>query len=60
AAPRRPGDPACVAACADKIRRVLDWQPKHNDLDEIINTTITWEKQRSNWGREKHLNMAYT
>ncbi|MBE9001638.1 UDP-glucose 4-epimerase GalE [Nostoc sp. LEGE 12447] len=59
AAPRRPGDPACVEACADKIRRVLGWQPKHNDLDEIIDTTITWEKHKSNLARQRHLNMAY-
>jgi UDP-glucose 4-epimerase len=58
AAPRRPGDPACVAACADKIRLVLGWQPKHNDLDEIIDTTITWEKKKINLARQKHLSMA--
>lgn len=45
-APRRPGDPACVVACADKIRKVLGWQAKHNDLDKIIHTTIAWEMQR--------------
>ncbi|WP_445631833.1 UDP-glucose 4-epimerase GalE [Nostoc sp. DSM 114167] len=59
AAPRRPGDPACVAACADKIYRVLGWQPKHNDLDEIINTTIAWEKHKSNLASQRHINMAY-
>nr|NDJ24812.1 UDP-glucose 4-epimerase GalE [Nostoc sp. B(2019)] len=45
-APRRPGDPACVVACADKIRKVLGWQAKHDDLDKIIHTTIAWEMQR--------------
>ncbi|MDF5707618.1 MAG: UDP-glucose 4-epimerase GalE [Nostoc sp. S4] len=59
AAPRRPGDPARVEACADKIRRVLGWQPKYNDLDEIIYTTISWEKERIKLPRQGILNIAY-
>jgi len=43
---RRPGDPACVTACADKIREVLGWRPKYDDLDQIVATTFTWEKQQ--------------
>ncbi|MCZ2203170.1 MAG: polysaccharide biosynthesis protein [Cylindrospermopsis raciborskii PAMP2012] len=42
----RPGDPACVTADAQKIKQVLNWQPKHEDLDEIIASTIDWEKSR--------------
>ncbi|NLQ06436.1 UDP-glucose 4-epimerase GalE [Cylindrospermopsis raciborskii] len=42
----RPGDPACVTADAQKIKEVLNWQPKHEDLDEIIASTIDWEKSR--------------
>ncbi|BAZ48940.1 UDP-glucose 4-epimerase [Nostoc sp. NIES-4103] len=45
-AQRRLGDPACVTACADKIRQVLGWQPKYNDLDKIIYTTLAWEMRR--------------
>jgi UDP-glucose 4-epimerase len=41
---RRPGDPACVTACADKIQQVLNWQPKYNDLDNIIYSFLAWEK----------------
>jgi len=37
---RRPGDPACVIASADKIRQVLGWQPKYNNLDQIVATTL--------------------
>ncbi|MBW4561964.1 MAG: UDP-glucose 4-epimerase GalE [Mojavia pulchra JT2-VF2] len=40
---RRPGDPACVTACAEKIRQVLGWKPKHNNLDDIVYTTLAWE-----------------
>ncbi|WP_445637275.1 UDP-glucose 4-epimerase [Nostoc sp. DSM 114161] len=45
---RRPGDPAIVTACANKIRQVLGWQPKYNHLDTIIFTTLAWDKQRQN------------
>ncbi len=43
---RRPGDPASVLACADKIRQVLKWQPKYDNLDEIVQTTLAWEISR--------------
>ena len=43
---RRPGDPACVTACADKIRQVLNWQPKHNNLDNIIYSHLAWETRK--------------
>ncbi|MEH1869829.1 MAG: UDP-glucose 4-epimerase GalE [Nostoc sp.] len=42
----RPGDPACVIASADKIRNLLGWQPKYNDLDQIVYSTLAWEKQK--------------
>ncbi len=45
---RRPGDPASVVSCADKIRQVLKWQPKYNNLDTIIDTTLAWEIQQKN------------
>ncbi|MDH6100022.1 UDP-glucose 4-epimerase GalE [Anabaenopsis sp. FSS-46] len=45
-AERRLGDPACVIASAEKIGRLLGWQPKYNDLDEIISTTLAWERCR--------------
>lgn len=41
---RRAGDPACVVACADRIRQVLGWQPRYNDLDVILSTALDWEK----------------
>ncbi len=43
---RRPGDPASVLACANKIRQVLKWQPKYDNLDEIVQTTLAWEISR--------------
>lgn len=43
---RRAGDPAWVTACADKIRQVLNWQPKHNNLDHIIYSHLAWETSK--------------
>ena len=34
--PRRPGDPPELVAVADKIRKVLGWTPKFDDLDTIV------------------------
>jgi UDP-glucose 4-epimerase len=44
---RRPGDPACVLTSAEKIRTLLNWHPKYNDLDLIIQHAFTWEKQQN-------------
>ncbi len=43
--PRRAGDPPVLIATADKIRQVLGWQPRHDDLDFIIQTALRWERQ---------------
>lgn len=45
--PPRPGDPASVVANADKIRQVLNWTPRHADLDGIVRTAIEWEEKRA-------------
>jgi UDP-glucose 4-epimerase len=42
--PRRPGDPAVLVAGNDKIRRVLGWRPRHDDLDFIVRTAWAWEQ----------------
>ena len=43
---RRPGDPACVTADAEKIKQVLNWQPKYNNLDHIISSFLAWERSK--------------
>ncbi len=40
---RRPGDPATLVAAADRIRAVLDWQPRYDDLRRIVETALNWE-----------------
>ncbi len=42
---RRTGDPACVIAGADRIVKILGWQPRYNDLDLIVQTALAWEKK---------------
>ncbi len=44
-APRRAGDPAMLVAEADRIREVLGWQPRHDDLDFIVQTSLNWERR---------------
>ncbi|WP_085813547.1 UDP-glucose 4-epimerase GalE [Geoanaerobacter pelophilus] len=43
--PRRPGDPADLVAVADRIRTVLGWTPRYNDLRTIIEDAWRWEKK---------------
>jgi UDP-glucose 4-epimerase len=43
-APRRPGDPPVLVAAVDRLRSVLDWRPRHDDLGVIIGTALAWEQ----------------
>ena len=43
--PRRPGDPPSLVAAADRIRALLGWQPKLDDLDNIVRTALRWEEK---------------
>jgi UDP-glucose 4-epimerase len=42
--PRRAGDPAGIVAGADKVRKILGWQPRHDDLDFIVESALNWER----------------
>lgn len=44
--PRRAGDPSCIVASGDKIREIIGWQPQHNSLNEIVKSTLDWEKKK--------------
>jgi UDP-glucose 4-epimerase len=41
--PRRPGDPPNLVAKSDRIRQVLGWQPRLDDLDAIVASSLQWE-----------------
>ena len=42
---RRAGDPPELVAVADKVRSVLGWTPKYDDLDTIVRTSLEWERK---------------
>ena len=42
---RRAGDPPSLIARADKAREVLGWEPRHDDLDFIVKTSLDWERK---------------
>jgi len=46
-APRRPGDPPTLIADSSRIKAALGWQPKHDDIDDILASALEWER-RSN------------
>ena len=43
-AKRRPGDIAQVYADIKKLKTILKWKPKHNDLKKILKSAFKWEK----------------
>jgi len=43
--PRRAGDPPSLVADAQRIRGVLGWQPRCDDLDLIARTALAWERK---------------
>ncbi|MDB5593487.1 MAG: exoB [Hyphomicrobiales bacterium] len=47
---RRPGDPAAIVAGNDRIRSRLGWQPRHDDLHQIIGQALDWERRLHNRG----------
>ncbi|KAA2235472.1 UDP-glucose 4-epimerase GalE [Salinarimonas soli] len=42
--PRRPGDPAALIAGADRVREVLGWQPRYQNLERIVEQALAWER----------------
>ncbi len=49
--PRRAGDPPMLVAKADKVRAVIGWKPRLDDLDTMVRHAIDWERklQTSPW-----------
>jgi UDP-glucose 4-epimerase len=46
--PRRAGDPPILVARANRVRNVLGWQPRLDDLDTIVKTSLEWERRLVN------------
>jgi UDP-glucose 4-epimerase len=45
---RRPGDPASLVAGTKRIKAVLGWTPKYDDLPTIIGQALEWERRLHN------------
>jgi UDP-glucose 4-epimerase len=43
---RRPGDPPCLVASAQKAQKVLGWKPQFPDLESILRTAWRWHQLR--------------
>ena len=43
--PRRAGDPPELVAVAGKVRSVLGWTPRYDDLETIVRTSLEWERK---------------
>jgi len=43
--PRRAGDPPELVAVAARVREVLGWTPRYDDLDTIVRTSLAWERK---------------
>jgi UDP-glucose 4-epimerase len=43
--PRRAGDPPELVAVAEKVRSVLGWTPRYDDLETIVRTSLEWERK---------------
>jgi UDP-glucose 4-epimerase len=46
--PRRAGDPPALIAKAQRIRQVLNWTPRHDDLESIVRSQLEWERRLLN------------
>jgi UDP-glucose 4-epimerase len=49
--PRREGDPPTLIARAERVRSLLGWVPRLDDLDAIVSSSLRWEEklQRDPW-----------
>ena len=42
--PRRAGDPPSLVAAVNSIHKTLNWQPRYDDLNKIVRTSLDWER----------------
>jgi len=43
-APPRPGDPPVLIAKADRIKDILDWSARYDNLEVIVESSLNWER----------------
>lgn len=49
--PRRAGDPPALIAGAQRVRELLGWEPRYDDLEEIVRSSLNWEHKLLEHGR---------
>jgi len=49
--PRRAGDPPALAADSARLRKLLHWKPRYDNLDLIVETALNWERKLRAGGR---------
>ncbi len=49
---RRPGDAVAIVAEAERCRRELDWKPRFDDLNTIVEHALNWEAKLAKRNRE--------
>ena len=49
--PRRAGDPPALIAGAQRVRELLGWEPRYDDLEEIARSSLNWEHKLLEHGR---------
>jgi UDP-glucose 4-epimerase len=45
---RRAGDPAAIVAKPDRVKSVLGWKPRRDNLEEIVRQALDWERRLHN------------
>ena len=45
--PRRPGDRPVSIAASDRLRSLLGWKPRYDNLDTIVAHAVAWERHLS-------------
>ncbi|MCB1724132.1 MAG: UDP-glucose 4-epimerase GalE [Gammaproteobacteria bacterium] len=48
---RRAGDPPALIAGAERVRDVLGWSPRYDNLEEIVRSSLNWEHKLLESGR---------
>ena len=43
--PRRAGDPPALVSKAVRVREVLGWVPRYDDLQTIVRSQLAWEQR---------------
>ncbi len=44
---RRPGDPAILVGSGEKAKRILGWEPRYRDIEEIVAHAWSWHQHRT-------------